>query len=384
MAQAGFKVMDSDMHVLEPADLWQRYIDPRHRAEAPVGTRTGPRDIGLLVGGEVPNRPDVNAERWQQVLGAHMGPREGDYAFAVERDWDGESQVVAMDREGIDVAILFPSRGLFAMGLDTPGAAGEPGLEPSLADAIARAYNDWLSDFCAADRSRLLGAAMVAPHQVDGAVAETRRCVEKLGFKAIFLLPGWVGGRPWHDAHYDPLWAECERQGVPVVFHGGGPDRLGVDYGLGFRESLMMWHTFSHCLGPMAALVSMIGGGVFDRFPDLKAGFLEGNCSWAPWLLHRLEDQYADYVGHHEIRLARRPSEVFVQNCFVSVEADEEPVDLYVRTFGDENVVFSTDYPHPDSKFPGAVERFLSLPLSDPTRRRMLWDNCARLYGLPV
>ena len=382
MAKRGYRVMDSDMHVVEPPDLWQRYLDPAWRDAAPIGTTTSPRDIGVIVRGETPNRPGTMTESWVRALAAHMGPRDRDYAFAAARGWDGASQLEAMDREGIDVAVLFPSRGLFVLGFDSAETAGKEGLEPELAAALARAYNDWLHDFCAPDRVRLLAAAMVAPHDVDAAVAETRRCVTERGFKAIFLLPGWVNGRPWHDAHYDPLWAECERLGVPVCFHGGGPDRLGSDYGLGFRDSLMMWHSFSHSLGPMSALVSLIGGGVFDRFPHLRAGFLEANCSWAPWLLHRLEEHYAEYVGRHEIELARRPREYFLENCWVSIEADEEPARHYVATFGDANVAFSTDYPHPDSKFPESVEKFLELPLSEATRRRFLWDNCARLYGL--
>jgi predicted TIM-barrel fold metal-dependent hydrolase len=382
VAKRGFKVMDSDMHVLEPVDLWQRYLEPVYRDRAPIGTSQGGRDIGLLHQGQPANLPDIRIERWNAALAAHMGPREADYRFAVERGWDGRSQLEAMDREGIDVAVLFPSRGLFALGLDSSETARERGLEPGFAAAIARAYNTWLADLCSTDRRRLYGAAMVAPHDVAEAAKETRRAVTELGFRSIFLLPGWVNRRPWHDAHYDPLWAECQALDVPVVFHGGGPDLLTGDYGQGFRESLMMWHTFAHSLGPMSAMVSLIGGGVFDRFPRLRAGFLEANCSWAPWLIYRLEDHYEDYVGRHEIELQRRVSEYFVQNCFVSVEADEGPVDLYVQRFGDENVAFSTDYPHPDAKFPHAVDRFLSLDLPDTTRRKFLWDNCARLYGL--
>jgi uncharacterized protein len=383
MAKRGFKVMDSDMHVIEPPDLWQRYLEPAWRSRAPVGTTQGGRDIGLVFADGAPaNLPDVDLPRWGEALAAHMGPREPDYRFAVERGWDGGSQLEAMDREGIDVAVLFPSRGLFALGLDSTQSGASRALEPDFAAAIARAYNTWLSELCSADRRRLYGAAMVAPHDVASAVKETRRTVRDLGFRSIFLLPGWVNRRPWHHPVYDPLWAECQELDVPVVFHGGGPDLLTGDYGQGFRESLMMWHTFAHSLGPMSALVSLIGGGVFDRFPRLRAGFLEANCSWAPWLIYRLEDHYEDYVGRHEIALRRRVSEYFVQNCFVSVEADEGPSDLYVQRFGDDNVAFSTDYPHPDAKFPHAVERFLSLPLSDATRRKFLWDNCARLYGL--
>ena len=223
---------------------------------------------------------------------------------------------------------------------------------------------------------------MVAPHDVESAVKETRRCVEEMDFRAIFLLPGQVNHKPWHHPDYNPLWAECQALDIPVAFHGGGPDVLRPDFGLGFRDSLMLWHTFAHSLGPMSALVSMIGGGVFDRFPQLKAAFLEANCSWAPWLIYRLEDHHEDYIGRHEIKLERRVSEYFADNCFVSVEADEGPSDLYVQRFGDDNVVFSTDFPHPDAKFPFAVDKFMTLPLSDETKRKFLWDNCARLYHL--
>jgi uncharacterized protein len=325
MANQGFQVMDSDMHVIEPPDLWQRYMSPGLRKHAPIGTCQDGRDFGVLIGDRAVNRPGIRADLWSEWLTAHRAPLDADYDFAVERGWDGASQLEAMDREGLDVAVLFPSRGLFVLGLDSTESGSQPGLAPAVAADIARAYNDWLAEMCSVDRSRLYGAAMVAPHDVQAAVKETRRCVEQFGFRTIFLLPGWVNGRPWHDPHYDPLWAACEELDIPVSFHGGGPDRLGGDYGQGFRESLMMWHTFSHCLGPMAALVSMLGGGVLDRFPRLRLAFLEANCSWAPWLLHRLEDQYEDYVGRHEIRLKRRIREYFLENCTVAVEADEAP-----------------------------------------------------------
>jgi predicted TIM-barrel fold metal-dependent hydrolase len=378
----GLRVMDSDLHVIEPPDLWQRYLPERFRSRAPVGSRMGPRDISVLIAGAPPNRAGTATERWNRVLAAHMGPREADYAAFAARAWDARAQLDAMDREGIDVAVLFPSRGLFVLGFDSAEHAGKDGIEPELAAALARAYNDWLHAFCGEDPARLVPAAMVAPHDVPAAVDEVSRAVGAQGFRGIFLLPGWVNGRPWHHASYDPLWRECERLSAPVIFHGGGPDRLANDFGLGFGESLMMWHTFSHCLGPMSALVSLLGGGVLDRFPKLRVGFLEANCSWAPWLVHRLQDHYEDYVGRHEIELAREPLQAFRESCFVAIEADEKPARHYVAEFGDDNVAFSTDFPHPDSKFPNAVDKFLSLPLPRETQRKILWDNCARLYGL--
>ena len=73
-----------------------------------------------------------------------------------------------MDAEGLDLAVLYPSRGLFVLGLDSVEQIGTDGLEPEYATAIARAYNDWMKDFCDVAPDRMFGAGMVAPHDVDG------------------------------------------------------------------------------------------------------------------------------------------------------------------------------------------------------------------------
>jgi predicted TIM-barrel fold metal-dependent hydrolase len=225
---------------------------------------------------------------------------------------------------------------------------------------------------------------MVAPHDVASAAAEARRCVEEYGFKAIYLAPGCVNRRPWHDRAYDPLWAEIERLGVPVGFHGGGRTSLTPDFSLGdiFGDRLMLWHTFNQPLGVMAAAVSLCGGGVLERFPRLKVALLEGNCSWAPWLMHRLDEHY-EWTGWYEAKeLSKKPSEYFRKQCWVSVEADEETAVHYLDWFGDDNLVFSTDFPHGDSKFPESVDRFLQIDISEEDKRQILWDNCAAYYGI--
>jgi predicted TIM-barrel fold metal-dependent hydrolase len=374
-----YQVIDSDLHIVEPLDLWQRYIDPAFRDQAPVGRNFGGRfDTLELPGG----RPILcSSEHWFKPLRKHMEPIDYRYQFAIKRNWDGVSQLQAMDQEGIDISVLFPTRGLYALAVDLKEKC-DWGYTAPLAAAIARAYNDWLYDFCAPDRKRLLGAAMVAPHDVSAAAAEVKRAVSELGFRAVFLLPGMINGRPWHDRYYDPLWAECERLNVPVAFHGGGNDQL-TDFGLGLaRFEQALWHTFSHSLGPMSAAASMTAGGVFERYPKLIAAFLEANCAWAPWLFGRLDDHIEDYIGRFEFDLPMKPSAYFRRNCFVSVEADEATVSLYIDWFGDDNVVFSTDYPHPDSKFPSATAKFLKLPISEVSKRKILWDNCARLYKI--
>ena len=98
-----------------------------------------------------------------------------------ERGWTGDVQLGAMDEEGIDVAVIYPSRGLFALTI--------PNMDPGLAAAISRAYNDWLHDFCQADPSRIIGVGMISPFDIEDAVSETRRCVIDLSFRGFFSGP---------------------------------------------------------------------------------------------------------------------------------------------------------------------------------------------------
>src|SRR6476646_4739079 len=255
-------ICDSDLHVMEPPDLWERYIDPAYAHAAPRGLDEIPRDMRVKVKNHVMLR--LGGVRPMRIDGRKTGWREEHdnvYADSEAAGWDAPSQVAAMDAEGLDMAVLYPSRGLFVLGLDSVEQAGPDGLEPEYATAIARAYNDWMKDFC----------------DVDGAVAEARRCVEELGFKAIFLAPATVNRRPWHHPAYDPLWAEVERLDVPISFHGGGQTYLKPDFSLEVLDKMMLWHSFSQPLGIQFVTVCFCGGGILERFPNLRLALLEGN-----------------------------------------------------------------------------------------------------------
>jgi predicted TIM-barrel fold metal-dependent hydrolase len=99
-------------------------------------------------------------------------------------------------------------------------------------------------------------------------------------------------------------------------------------------------------------------------------------------LLWRL-DEHWEWRHEWEGRaLTMKPSDYFKRQCFLSIECDETPAGLAVQGLGEDYFVFSTDYPHADSKYPEAADRFLQLPLSASAQRRILWDNCARLYNI--
>lgn len=371
MSKNGFRVMDSDMHLMEPADLWQRYIDPAFAAQAPVGLTRHVRDLGVQVAGKIlprsPEKPNpaLGAVR-EQII-------KEKYSDVAARNFDNVSQLWAMDKEGLDVAILYPSRGLFVLAVD--------GMDPELAAAIAKAYNNWLYDFCKAAPSRMYGAALVAPHDVSSAIEETQRAVTALGFRGIVLRPNHVNNRKWNDPYYDPLWEECQRLGIPVGFHEAGRVFLPQPALTQFIPTFSMFNTLSFPMANMLACADMIYGGVMERFPKLKVAFLEGNCSWLPWLLWRM-GEYMELTGKAEYpELKLDPIEYFQRQCFGSIECDEITAKNLPEFGLEDNIVFSTDYPHLDVKYPHSVETFLQLPLKEETKRKYLWDNCARLYG---
>jgi len=376
MAKNGFRILDSDMHLMEPVDLWERYIDPRYRDQAPRGRLQWVRDLRLVdAEGRPWGRPADPDPSKPTTPGRQFRKDQERYASDQERGWSSQVQLEAMEREGIDLAVLYPTRGLHAL--------SRSDLAPDLAAAVARAYNDWLYDFCAADRQRLIGVGMISPFDIDDAVAETERCVRELGFRGVFLRANVVNGRNWHDPYYDPLWSTLERLDVPVGFHESNSS-AARQVGDQFEPNFMLRHTFSHPVEQMMALAAICGGGVLERHPRLRVAFLEGNCSWLPWLLWRLDEHAEMFADVWSPELTLKPSEYFKRQCYVSVDSDEEPVKCVVDYMGSDNIVYSTDYPHVDARYPHSVDTFLELPISDEDKRKILWDNCAALYGMGV
>jgi predicted TIM-barrel fold metal-dependent hydrolase len=225
-------------------------------------------------------------------------------------------------------------------------------------------------------------AAVIPVQDVGLAVDEARRSVRELGAVTLVLSNHPVNSRAWYDAAYDPLWAEAERLGVPVAFHGF---QMAYQEHLGrrFLDNFALAHAAAHPVEMMLALGSLLTGGVFARFPGLRAAFLEGSCAWVPWWLWALDERVEKFGDDERFRLAMPPSEYFRRHCWVSVDPDEDVVRHALPAMGDDNIVISSDWPHDDSAYPNAIDTFLGLEgVSAESKRKILWDNCARLYRI--
>src|SRR5579859_602034 len=147
------KFIDSDSHVIEPADLWERYLDPAFRDEMPK-TRTGYEETE----GGLGFYNDVSVGGYDMPIGVHgshafMGNLNEAYDDYAKAGFPPKVYLDAMDRSGIDYMVLYPSAGLYTN--------HAPTLRPATAAAYRRAYNNWLHDFCSEGGERLVGAGGV-------------------------------------------------------------------------------------------------------------------------------------------------------------------------------------------------------------------------------
>jgi len=373
MAKNGFKVFDSDMHIVEPLDLWAgNYMDAKFRAQGPVGVRSEHiRDLRLQWPGEA-------LKQGVKFAGHNWEEGQVTYRSHHDRGWSSDVQLEAMEMEGLDMAVMYPSRGLLVL--------TRPNLDPPLAAAIARAYNNWLYEFCQRDPSRMLGAGMISIYDVNDAIKEARRVVKELGFKALFIRSNVVVDKPWHDPYFDPLWSTLEELNVPLGFHeatGSSSPQAGEQ----FDPNFGLRRVYAQPLTQIMGMGSFLAGGIMERHPKLQVAFLEANCGWLPWLLWRLDEGYEREADVYMEELTMPPTEYFKRQCWVSVEPDEIPAKYALEWVGSDHIVFSTDYPHTDSRFPEAVSAFLELDIKDEDKRKILWDNCARFYqmeGVPA
>ena len=373
MAKNGFRIIDSDMHIMEPADLWERYIDSKYRDRAPRGvTSANVRDLRMVY-------PDgrewarTTKRQNDSVRGHNFDRNQEVYRSDADRGWSAGVQLEAMDIEGIDIAVLYPTRGLRALVV--------PDMDAGFAAAMARAYNNWLYDFCAKDPARLIGAGMISPYNMTDAVSEAQRCARELGFRAVFLRSNPLVDHQWHDTYYQPLWEALEDLNLSLGFHestGTGKNQLGER----LEPNLMLRRVYAQPFEQMMALGSFCAAGVLARHTKLRVAFLEANCSWLPWLLWRLDEGWEREGDVWAADVTLKPSDYFKRSCVVSIEPDEVAATHVIDNFGSGQLVFSTDYPHGDSKYPEAVNQFLKLPISDADKGKILWDNCAAYYSM--
>ncbi|EDX72443.1 Amidohydrolase family [Coleofasciculus chthonoplastes PCC 7420] len=356
----GYPIIDADSHVYEPSSMWQNYLEPAFK-------RFAPSPEMKIQGEEIVEKlsDQVRQVGNQQVMQAH--PQ------SLLSDFDPESHVQAMVQMGIDVAFIYPTYGLWLLAIDK--------MEPPLAGAFTRAYNNWLRDFCSYDPQRLRGVGAINLHDPQDMVSELQR-IAAFGWRAVYLRPNPIKGRLLSDPDYEPFWAMCEELGMAVGIHEATHGRLPTTGSDRFYTRFAL-HACSHPMEQMMALLALIEGGVLERHPRLRVGFLESGCGWLPYWLWRLDQEYEELGWEVKETVKIKPSEYFRRQCFIEMEPSEPYLGDIIKFIGCQSLIFGSDYPHIDHK-PDIVERAVGLEaqLGEETVRKILWENPVRFYGL--
>ena len=381
----GLRFVDCDMHIMEPPDLFERYLDPKFkdRVSVPVGADGRPKRgmQGMIFIDGLPTS-DIDLQQYRKR--ARPGPTQstqplsgsrladtGRLDFAIERDYNAEAQVMGMAMEGVDIAVLYPTTGLSLIARDN--------LDPQLSLALCQAYNNWIHEFCRYSPERLKFVAMLPMHDVHLACRELVRCVRELGAVGSFIRPNLVNGRYWHSNYWDPLYSVHEGAGRDVGLpRGRGRPLLPHERALR-REPL---------LPPRRQPLDRDAAGA-DRDDHRRRVRVPSEAA-------RRIPRGAELVGAraavaHRVGLSAVPrdaralsdpdaaKEYFRRNCWAAVEGSEPEIEATAGLIGADRMCISTDYPHFDSNFPHVAENLLkNVPRAMAAQ---IFMGGAHLYG---
>jgi predicted TIM-barrel fold metal-dependent hydrolase len=365
MGNVDYRVVSSDSHVIEPHDLWRQRLPVQFRDRAPRLTREEHSDVLLC--------DDVTMPPVGLLAGCYRA--DGDQRR--EGRWDEDVPVAAYDadvrlreiaRDGVDAEVLYPTLGMRMFPIE----------DREYLWALFRAYNEWLAqDFCAVHPDRFFGIAMIDPEDVDLAIAEITRA-RGLGLVG-FMVPMYCGELPYHDSHFDPLWAAAVDLQMPVNLHLTTSRANTSRYGktLPSLGSMMLG-----AAGIQTILLDLIAYGLFDRFPELRVVSAENDAGWASHVMEAADYSWHRIYHFEGVKSAEEPSHYFRENIKLTFMRDRAAI-LGREIIGTEPLMWGNDYPHTVSTWPNSqalLERHLH-DQPDEVRNAVVCGNVRALYG---
>ena len=368
--------VDADGHILEPANLWEEYLEDRYRSRA-IRIRMDDDGFEFL---EVDGHPSERTRRGSLGMLGAMG--EDAAQMSAQRKYmdnipygggDAVERVELADRENLENVLLYPTLGLLWECEVS---------DPEITLAYQRAYNRWIADFCRDTGGRLVPIAHLSLLDAEGAATELKRAVAD-GCRGAFVAPFNHSRKAHGHPDHDPLYAAATELDVPIAIHPTIEPKWAVP--IRFKRLGIASEFFYNTMlrqGAQQSLLSFLALGTFERFPRLKLGVLESGSGWVGAFLDRLDAIFATTLGR-TTPLTRPPSEYFRRQCFVSGDPDETAAPKIFDHVGAECFMWATDYPHPDhpSTWVPALERLVE-SLSPSTRAAVLGGNVKRIYGL--
>ena len=355
------EVIDADAHVIEGGSFAAEAL--RRWPEKMAFRKQADGRAGFVIEGR--RYPEFEGP------GAGCPPEHGLCSAAGIEPGSVEGMLRDADREGIDRMVLFPSLGLAVPGFEDLGFAA----------GFARLYNEWIAGWCAASKGRLLGVATLPVEDVPTSIALLREA-RRAGLVCAHLPPA-LRTRNLDHPDLDPLYAAAAELDLAVGIHGAPGvhlPKIGVDR---FTNYIQV-HCLSFPFDQMAAMTAIVSGGVLERHPRLRVGFLEAGVGWVPFFVDRLHEHFEKRGDWIRDGWKRSPREYLARGqIFVSCEPEETILPGVIDACGDDFILYASDYPHWDSEFPESCRPLRERrDLSETSRAKLLGANAKRFFAL--
>jgi predicted TIM-barrel fold metal-dependent hydrolase len=369
---ASYRIISSDSHVFEPADLWTTRIDKAFRHRAPRVVSDGLYDQWVVEDGKKVGSIGLVSQAGRRFEAPETITFGGSYREVRPGGWDPHEHIKDMAVDGVDGGVLYPSNGLFFFRIP----------DSALLSAIFRVYNDWLAEFCRAYPQQLKGIAMVNVDEPQEGVRELERAA-KLGLAGAMIAVSPLPDRPYSLPMYEPFWAAAQDLNMPISLHTAtqrpGPGVPTLDNA---SQTATQRASIDHWV--RTALADMIYAGVFERYPKLRVAAVEFELSWVPYFLRMLDYVYIERQQQATYRFKDqlRPSDFFHRQVSLSFQEDDLGIQLR-HLIGVDQLMWGSDYPHAESTWPKSREILARILQGVPEEEqaKIAGGNAARLYG---
>jgi predicted TIM-barrel fold metal-dependent hydrolase len=348
---ADIRLISADDHHMEKNDLFQERLPAKFKDRAPIfrcDEKTGILEI--VYKGKNYGPPGVGGIGYD-----HPG-----YS-------NREARLKAMDSEGISASVLYHGA--------LPSLIGFMPDDPELYIACMDVYNEWLIEELRPAKDRLVGVAMCTAFLNPATARENVQKIKQLGYKAL-MMPSYPRGIRYNSKELDPVFAAIEESGLPLHFH--------VTAFQEFQGNGSLGANLNRNFSPFRPLLGqLIFSGILERHPNLTVGFVECGIAWVAETLTSMDKIFRSYYTLLRPQLKNLPSSYWYKQCFATFMDDPIGIKL-VDDIGVDNVMWSLDFPHPESVFgyAGSVAKSIYDVAGHEKAKKILGGNAARVYGI--
>ncbi len=371
-ADVGYPIISADSHITEPPNCYTDYIDPAFRARAPhmvtdpdrgdqfVVEGMRPISMGLVAAaGKLPEEITVSGVMFDELH---------------KSGWDPTFRIADQQRDGVAAEIIYPTVGMVICNHE----------DIDFKKACFDAYNRWIVEYCSENPTRLLGAGQTALRSVEEGIADIT-AIKEAGLRGV-MMPGEPGTEEdYDDPIWDPFWQAAIDLGLPLSFHilTSKHSSLGSGKPRGSRLNSFL----GIIRGIQDIMGTLVFGGVFERFPDLKVVCVEADAGWVPHYMYRMDHAYNRHRNWMApgISLSKLPSEYFAENIYVTFQ-DDWTAFKQADDMNWHRLMWANDFPHSDSTWPWSQAMLAehAAGLTEEQRFAILTGNVAELYGIDV